>query len=123
MDRAEFAREIRRAGSAEERAAWFGALIRKETGKPVEVVGGSAIEIYLSSSIYVSQDIDLVGDRTPIELVLTKWGFRQVDGRSHRKYWTDNYVGLVDLVGSADRSGLPPRKVETPFGPGTSQRS
>jgi hypothetical protein len=117
MDVTEFSREIRRASTVEARVAWFGALIARETGKAVEVVGGSAIEIYLSSSVYVSQDIDLVGDRAFIEPVLEKWGFRQVQGRSHRKYWTHVLVGLVDLVGQADRSGLSPRKVSTPFGP------
>jgi hypothetical protein len=117
MDRAEFSRVIRSAKSPEDRVAWFGALIAREAGQAVEVVGGSAIEVYLSSSIYVSQDIDLIGDRARIELVLERWGFRQVQGRSHRRYWTDKLVGLVDLVGSADRSGLPPRKMETPYGP------
>jgi hypothetical protein len=117
MDDTEFARAIRRAGSAEDRVAWFGALIARETGKAVEVVGGSAIEIYLSSSVYVSQGIDLVGDIADIERVLEKWGFRRVLGRSRRKYWADKSVGLVDIVGSTDRSGLAPRKVKTPYGP------
>ena len=83
----------------------------------VEVVGGSAIEIYLTSRSYVSQDIDLVGDRTAIERALRNWGFHEVEGRSHRTYWTDNFVGLVDLVGAVDRSGLRPRKVSTALGP------
>lgn len=117
MNRSEFSRVIRQARSPEDRVAWFGALIANETGKAVEVVGGSAIEVYLSSSVYVSQDIDLVGDIDRVKLVLQKWGFRQVEGRSHRIYWTDNFVGLVDLVGPADRSGLPPRRVKTPYGP------
>jgi hypothetical protein len=59
----------------------------------------------------------LVGDVAHIERALEKSGFRQVQGRSHRKYWTDNLVGLVDVVGSADRSSLPPRNVTTPYGP------
>lgn len=92
-------------------------MLARETGKAVEVVGDSAIEIYLSSSVYVSQDIDLVGDLPRIELALERWKFRQLQGRSSRKYWTDNFVGLVDLVGPADPSGLPPRVVKTPFGP------
>jgi hypothetical protein len=62
MDGIEFAREIRKADSVEDRVAWFGALLARESGNAVEVVGGSAIEVYLSSSIYVSQDIDLVGN-------------------------------------------------------------
>ena len=75
--------------------------------------------VYLSSALYVSQDVDLVGDRTAIETVLRRWGFREVEGRSRRRYWMDESVGLVDLVGSADRSGLPPRKLATPYGPVT----
>ena len=117
MDAAEFARVIRRAPSPEDRIAWFGALLTNETRRDVEVVGGSAVEVYLSSAAYVSQDIDLVGDRTAIESVLLRWRFRHVEGRSGRTYWMDELVGLVDLVGPADRSGLPPRKISTPHGP------
>ena len=72
MESREFSRAIRKAASPEERVAWFGALLARESRKEVEVVGGSAIEIYLSSSSYVSQDIDLVGDRTAIEDVLRR---------------------------------------------------
>jgi hypothetical protein len=117
MDAAEFAREIGKARSAEERIAWFGALLRRESGKNVEVVGGSAIEVYLTSSAYISQDIDLVGERAAIERILRDWGFHRVEGRSHRVYWTEGSLGLVDIVAQADRSGLPPREVSTPYGP------
>jgi hypothetical protein len=117
VERTEFRRAIRKARSVEDRVAWFGALLARETGKSVEVVGGSAIEVYLSTSAYVSQDIDLVGDRSSLELTLQSWGFRRVEGRSRRVYWVDDFVGLVDLVGPADRSGLPPRRISTPFGP------
>lgn len=117
MDPTSFRRAIRSQRTPEGRIACFGALLTKETEVTVEVVGGSAIEVYLSSHAYVSEDIDLVGDRTAIEGALRSWRFRQVEGRSHRIYWTDSLVGLVDLVGPADRSGLPPRRVETGFGP------
>jgi hypothetical protein len=117
MNQAEFAREIRKARSDEGRVARFGALLARESRKLVEVVGGSAIEIYLSSSVYVTQDIDLVGDPESIARVLQGWGFRQVRGRSQRLYWSDGLVGLIDVVGPADRSGLPPRKIPTPVGP------
>lgn len=116
MDAESYSKEIRKANSPEDRLAWFGALLASESGKPVEIVGGSAIEIYLGSASYVSQDIDVVGERTTIENVLLKWGFHPVQGRSHRSYWTDNYTGLVDLVGRADRTGLAPRRVQTPYG-------
>jgi hypothetical protein len=117
MDAREFSREIRKATSPEDRIAWFGALLSREAKKQVEVVGGSAIEIYLSSSSYVSQDIDLVGDRAAMEGVFRRWNFRQIQGRSSRTYWTHDLVGLVDLVGVTDRSGLPPRRVSTRYGP------
>lgn len=117
MDRASFARAIRGAQTPEDRVAWFGAMLAAETERAIEVVGGSAIEVYLSSSEYVSEDIDLVGDKSAIESVLTRWGFRQIMGRSKRSYWVHKGVGLVDLVGLTDRSGLSPRKVATPFGP------
>lgn len=116
MDAGSYSREIRRAKSPEDQVAWFGAMLARETGTAVEIVGGSAIEIYLGSANYVSQDIDILGDRGTIENVLLKWRFQQVKGRSHRSYWTDNYIGLVDFVGLADRSGLAPSRIETPYG-------
>jgi hypothetical protein len=117
MDGPEFDRVVRSAPTLEERIAWFGALLTRESKTEVEIVGGSAIEIYLSSSKYVSQDIDLVGRKDPIGSVLRRWGFRQVEGRSHRVYWFKSLVGLVDIVGAGDRSGLQPRRMETPYGP------
>lgn len=117
MDAASYLREIRKARTPNQRVAWFGALLTRESGKAVEVVGGSAIEVYLTSESYVSQDIDIVCDRPSIERVLVRWGFERIKGRSQRVYWADGSVGLVDIVGPADRSGLPPRRVSTPFGP------
>lgn len=119
MDAADFAEAIQKASREDDRVAWFGALLRKEARKEVEIVGGSAIEIYISSDTYVSQDIDIVGERAAIERVLLRWRFRQVEGRSSRTYWTHPKVGLVDLVGAADKSGLPPRHVPTACGPVT----
>lgn len=116
MDAGEFARAIRKTPTAEDRVAWFAALLQREAGRPVEVVGGSAIEIYLSSESYVSQDIDVLGDRSAIEGVLQRWRFTRIEGRSHRLYWVHKTIGLVDIVGPADRSGLPPRRKSTPFG-------
>jgi hypothetical protein len=119
MDRSDFEHAIRGAKTPEDRVAWFGALLTRESGTLVEVVGGSAIEIYLSSLAYVSDDIDVVGKRDAIELVLARWGFIERTGRSQRRYWSHKAVGFVDLVGTADRSGLPPRRLSTPFGPVT----
>jgi hypothetical protein len=117
MDAAEYSRTIRQATSGEERVAWFGALLGSESETKVEIVGGSAVEVYLSSIRYVSQDIDLVGQRVAVEGALRKWDFRTLTGRSERTYWTDGFVGLVDIVGPADRSGLAPRKIATSHGP------
>jgi hypothetical protein len=117
MDAREFERKIREAPTPEEHLAWFGALLAAEAETPVELVGGSAIEIYLTSGVYVSQDVDVVGNRLPLAAVLRRWGFQEIAGRSHRVYWFPESVGLVDLVGAVARSGLPPRPVDTPVGP------
>ncbi|MCI4348853.1 MAG: hypothetical protein L3J93_01350 [Thermoplasmata archaeon] len=107
---------LKAAPSAEERIAWFGALLAKESGIDVEIVGESATAIYLSSRVYVSQDAAVVGSRGPIIGVLRRWSFQEVTGRSARTYWVKKGLGLVDLVGPRDSSGLAPRKVVTPHG-------
>ena len=117
MDATEFDEIIASAPKPEDRISWFGALLAKEARTSVEIVGGSAIEIYLTSAEYVSQDVDLVGRKDRIVPVLSRWKFQQVEGRSHRVYWVKKAIGLVDIVGSGDRSGLRPRQVETPCGP------
>lgn len=117
MNRTKFERLVASAPKPEDRIAWFGALLAQEAKTTVEIVGGSAIEIRLSSEQYVSQDVDLVGPKDRIAPVLRKWGFQEVEGRSHRIYWFKRPIGLVDLVGAGDRSGLRPSKLRTPFGP------
>lgn len=117
MDATEFDKIIASATKPENRIAWFGALLAKESRTTVEIVGGSAVEIYLTSADYVSQDVDLVGRRARITPVLRHWKFQRVEGRSHRVYWIKKAIGLVDIVGAGDRSGLRPRQVETPYGP------
>ena len=116
MDADELDRILRTAPTPGDRVAWFGALLTKEVRGRIELVGGSAVEIYLSSVDYVSQDVDVVGKKEAIANVLARWRFREVTGRSRRTYWFKENVGLVDLVGSTDRSGLPPRRLETPYG-------
>lgn len=117
MDADSYKGEIRKVTRPEDRVACFGALLTAETGEPVEIVGGSAIEIYLGSVIYATNDVELVAKRTIVEGALHRWGFRRTVGRRQRVYWTDGYVGLVDLVGSIDRSGLPPIEFSTSYGP------
>lgn len=99
------------------RLAWFGALLTKESGTKIVIVGGSAIEIHLSARAYVSEDVDIVGSRSAIRSTLRRWGFREVAGRSQRLYWVKPRLALIDLVGPRERSGLPPVRVETPHGP------
>ncbi len=117
MNAGEFDRVISSAPAPEDRLAWFGALLARECRTPVEIVGGSAIEIYLTSVAYISQGVDLVGRRDLIARALRRWGFRPVTGRSQRTYGLKPTVGLVDLVGPGDRSGLSLHRMETPFGP------
>jgi len=117
VDATRFDQIIASAPKPEDRIAWFGALLAKASRTEVEIVGGSAIEIYLSSATYISQDVDLVGRKDRMTPVLSRWKFRRVEGRSHRVYWVKKEIGLVDIVGAGDRSGLRPRKLETPYGP------
>lgn len=117
MDASAFDRILASAPKPEDRIAWFGALLAKESRTSVEIVGGSAIEIYLTSADYVSQDIDLVGREDRVAPVLRRWKFQRIEGRSRRVYWVKKTLGLVDIVGTGDRSGLRPRRVETPYGP------
>ena len=118
MNRREFETVLATASSEDERIAWFGALLARETGlgDRLIIVGGSAIEVYLSSGLYTSQDIDVVGTKRAIVPVLRRWGFREEEGRSGRVYWAKRGLGKVDLVGPNDKSGLPPRSEPTPYG-------
>jgi hypothetical protein len=119
MDGAELDRILASASSGAQRIEWFGALLAKESGlgRRLVIVGGSAIEVYLSSDRYVSEDIDVVGDRRRIAPVLRRWGFEPEQGRDARTYWSKTGLGKVDLVGSADRAGLPSRMRGTKYGP------
>jgi hypothetical protein len=118
MDGKEFDRAVARAKSPEQKVAWFGALLAHETGlgSRLVIVGGSALEVYLTSARYVSADIDIVGDKSIIIPTLQRWGFVRREGRDHRIYWFKKNVGQVDLVSATDRSGLPSRTEPTPYG-------
>lgn len=119
MDAKAFDSTLQRARTQTERLAWFGALLTKETGLEgrLVIVGGSAIEIYLGSDQYVSEDIDVVGEKARIKTVLERWGFSEVSGRDRRRYLVKAGVGQVDLVGPQEKSGLPARKEETTHRP------
>jgi hypothetical protein len=118
MNRREFESAISSAPSEEDRIAYFGALLARESGLGgrLILVGESAIEIYLTAEVYTSQDIDVVGAKSVITPVLSRWEFTEEVGRSHRTYWLKSGLGQVDLVGGRDRSGLPARPWPTPFG-------
>jgi hypothetical protein len=118
MDRKEFEQAIAKARTEDERLSWFGALLTRESNLAggLIIVGGSAIEIYLTSNKYVSMDIDIVGDKDAIAGALRRWGFRREEGRDRRIYWVKKGLGNVDLVGPRDRSGLPARTIATPYG-------
>ncbi len=115
MDERAFDSILRKARSPDQRVAWFGALLAEEAGVPVILVGGSAIEVYTEGE-YVSQDIDVVGDREKLEAVLRRWGFHPERGRSSRTYWFKKVPGLVDLVGARMKSDLPLQTMRTPYG-------
>jgi hypothetical protein len=95
-----------------ERILYFGALLAKESGSDIIVVGGSAIEVYTRGK-YVSGDVDIRADRPAVDRVLAKWGFKD-----HGRLWIRKDWGLaVDVVGD-EYSGDPYRAttVSTPYG-------
>jgi hypothetical protein len=96
-----------------ERILYFSALLARESGSPLIVVGGSAIEVYTRGE-YVSGDLDLRADRAAVHAVLKKWGFED-----RGRLWTrSDWQLAVDIVGD-EYSGDPYRSttVSTPFGP------
>lgn len=96
-----------------DRVLYFGALLAKESGSDIVIVGGSAIEIY-SRGGYVSDDIDVRAERTAVHRVLAEWGFKDEGRLWIRADWDI----AIDVVG--DRySGDPYRAttISTPYGP------
>lgn len=96
-----------------DRILYFAAMLSKESGSEVVIVGGSAIEIYTRGG-YVSGDIDLRVHRDRVSRVLAKWGFKD-----RGRLWTQDDWGLaIDIVGD-QYSGDPYRAttVSTPYGP------
>jgi hypothetical protein len=100
------------------RDLYFCALLSRESGesdKSLIVVGGSAIEIH-TRGVYVSGDIDIVGDRDRIAKVLKAWGF----AHEQREWYSKELNIVVDLV--SDLGGLTGsrsrvRTLVTPYGP------
>ncbi len=96
-----------------DRILYFAALLAKESGSEVVVVGGSAIEVYTRGG-YVSGDIDIRTDRKVAHRVLAKWNFRD----EGRLWIRSDWKIAVDVVGDG-YSGDPYRTttVSTPYGP------
>lgn len=112
MNAEDLSRILRKARSGGERNLWFGALIAKESAVDVVIVGGSAIEIY-TSGLYVSGDVDLVGERNALIQTLEQWGFRR-DGRLWSRPDLQLWVDPVGRYYAGDARRL--REVSTPYG-------
>ena len=109
----EVARILEGEPQREQRILNFGALLARESGSEVVVVGGSAIEVYTRGRI-VSDDIDIRAERSKIWKVLGEWGFRD-----HGKTWIrSDWKIAIDVVGDK-YSGDPyrTRLVSTRYGP------
>src|SRR5271155_698059 len=92
---------------------YFAALLARESGSDVVIVGGSAIEVYTRGG-YVSGDIDIRADRTRVHRVLAKWNFAD----EGRLWIRSDWKVAVDVVGD-EYSGDPYRAttISTPHGP------
>ncbi|MFZ0830850.1 MAG: hypothetical protein WCB18_10160 [Thermoplasmata archaeon] len=75
-------------------------------------MGGSAIEIYTSGE-YVSDDVDVVGNRRALVGTLEKWGFRR-KGRVWYRPELNLWVDPVGMHYAGDEDRL--REVSTPYG-------
>jgi len=113
MDSVEVGRILGATPKRYERVLFFSALLARESGAHVIVVGGSAIEIYTRGG-YASGDIDIRADREAVHRVLASWDFENRGRIWLRKDW-----GMaVDVVGD-EYTGDPYRAttVSTPYGP------
>ena len=114
----EVARILRSEKDATTRDLYFCAILSREAGESeaqLVVVGGSAIEIY-TQGMYVSGDIDLVGNRAALARILKSWGFV----RHNREWYSEEWKIAVDLV--SDLHGLTGsqkrvRTIVTRYGP------
>ena len=85
VSRAEVEQAVTSAKTSYERVLRIGALLSVATKEPAIIVGGSAIEVYLTGS-YVSGDIDVVVDRRSEAIkVVESWGFVRLVGSGGTK--------------------------------------
>ena len=113
MNADEFEETMAKATSRPERNLWLGAILSKQVGVAVVIVGGSAIEVYTSGKD-VSGDIDVVGDRNSIIKGLETWGF-QPAGRLWSRKDLELWIDPVGKWYTGDERRL--RTVTTPYGP------
>jgi hypothetical protein len=109
----EVGRILRSTPKSYDRILYFGALLARESGSEVVIVGGSAIEVYTRGD-YVSGDIDIRAERPAVRLALSHWEFLD-QGR----LWTRaDWKIAVDVVGNR-YTGDPYRAttISTPYGP------
>lgn len=114
VSRAEVEQAVTSAKTSYERVLRIGALLSVATKEPAIIVGGSAIEVYLTGS-YVSGDIDVVVDRRSEAIkVVESWGFV----RAGRIWWHEDWKIEIDLLRSpytGSREHL--QTIQTPYGP------
>lgn len=113
MKAEDLSRILAKARGRGERNLWLGALLRKETAVDVVIVGGSAIEVY-TNGMYVSGDIDVVGERRSIISALERWGFHR-EGRLWARPDLELWLDPVGRGYTGDVRKL--REVSTPYGP------
>jgi len=108
----EVGRILTTAPTKHDRILFFAALLSRESGSDVVVVGGSAIEVYTRGK-YVSGDIDIRAERGPVHRTLKRWGFQD-----RGRLWTRSDWGVaVDVVGDRYSGDLyRATTVSTPYG-------
>ncbi|HXQ93932.1 MAG TPA: hypothetical protein VN864_02015 [Thermoplasmata archaeon] len=109
----EIGRILRSTPKSYDRILHFAALLAREIGSEVVVVGGSAIEVYTKGG-YVSGDIDIRADREAVRRALAGWKFNEEGRLWIRADWNI----AVDVVGN-QYTGDPYRATTaaTPYGP------
>lgn len=113
MNAQELGRVLGKTRNRGERNLWLGALLAREARTDIVIVGGSAIEVYTRGK-FVSEDLDLAGERAAVVRALEDWGFRREGrlwSRPDLRLWVDP-VGQY-YTGGARRLG----EVSTPYGP------
>jgi len=107
LTKAEFDRTLEAVSDPTARIETLGALLAKASGlgSRLVIAGGSAISVY-SHGLWVSDDVDIVGEKRRIVPVLKRWGFVASEDPDGRVYWTRKDLRLViDIINRAPGSG------------------